>query len=99
MNPLEAGEYQDALDAVMGGVATSVQYEEAEAVIEKLRGYLNEISNKVSAFKSAVGNLETVFPGKVDAVREVFDGKGILPAPRVTLKPKEVTTVFEPREP
>lgn len=95
MKLAEALTYVDALDAVEAGTATSVQYEEAEAVIAGVREYLDGLQGRVSRYAKAVAILDEIAPEKAAAVRAALDGAERLPDPRISRRAKADEAVAE----
>lgn len=96
MNLIEASAYQDVLDAVLDGKATSSQLVEAEAIVEVLQPYLFRVAQRVKAYKEAETAIEAVFgAGAVERFVAAVNGKTVS-EPRI--KPARLEPVEEAGE-
>jgi len=85
MNLSDALNYQDSLTAVASGTFTTVQAQEANAVITGLQQYLAMLSQNVAAINSVNAQLSALSPTLASKFLTSVNGTNPLPQPRVYL--------------
>jgi hypothetical protein len=95
MNLTDAAQYDDALTAVLAGLATEAQAKEIEAVAAALMPVLTEAANKAREAQRVRAAIYAVIPAeKREAIVKVLEGDN--PAkPRIELPPEPVEAAEE----